>query len=532
MPLVNRKDIFKSGPDEDALTTDTFGQYLLNFGDLTTLGDRANGIFANADNVSLRNFGSVETSGLGAAGIFVQGENARIDNFGSVHTTGGFFGAFEFFSEGIFALGDHYHIANHGSVRVDGESSSCLVGVGEDGLVINFGALESSATDSAVIAAFGARSQAINAGQVTSSGERNGVMVVSGEDASALNLGNLLVTGHGNGMAGDTNTQLTNRGVIRFTLDDGFGDHSFGMVSVGDGSSQIGNFALIEMHGAFALGISALGRIPLNELGLDFEIVNAGRITTDGDLGIGVALGVGRFGFANAADGTIDNRGLIATDGDGAAGVVMIGDGHCLTNSGRITTDGGEVDDPRVGLFRAAGVVVSGDDARVENTRTGVIASANADSAAVELNVVERDGLPAAAMSSSLANFGHIEGEVLGGAGEETVINHGRIVGDVALGNGADTFVFGHGGSVSGDLFLGAGDDRVLIENGCGTAHVADFADGDRIDVSAFFARFEDLIARSTEQDGDVVIALDHNDQLVLANWQINGLQSGDFLFA
>lgn len=541
MPLFNRKNIFTSGFDEDALTASTFSQSLFNFGDLATSGDLANGVFANADDVSIRNFGAVETSGLGAAGIFVRGENARIENFGSVHTTGDFFGDFEFFSEGIFALGDHYYIANYGTVRVEGESSSCLAGVGEDGLAINFGGLESSATESAVIAAFGARSRAINEGQVTSSGGRTGVMVISGEDASALNVGTILVTGAAsNGMAGDANTHLTNRGVIRFTLDDSFGDPSFGMISI-VGESQISNFGLIEMHGAFAVGISALGRIPLGELGLDFEIVNAGRITTDGDLGIGVALGVGRFGFANAADGTIDNRGVIVTDGDGAAGVAMIGDGHCLTNSGQITTDGGEVDDPRVGLFRAAGVVVSGDEALVENTRTGVIESKNAGSAAVELNIVERDGLLNSDTSSTLENFGLIKGTavaVLGGDGQETVVNHGCILGDVDLGNGADRFVFGKGGTLSGDLLLGEGDDRVVVEDGSGKSLIADFVAGagsdDRIDVSAFFTNFDDLTAHSHQSGADVIIDLDHNDQLVLKNVQLlgpTGLTFDDFLF-
>jgi hypothetical protein len=107
----------------------------------------------------------------------------------------------------------------------------------------------------------------------------------------------------------------------------------------------------------------------------------------------------------------------------------------CVT--ARITTDGGAfVGDP-VGEMRAAGVVVSGDEAVVENTRTGIIESKNAASAAVELNVLERDGFPTADLSSSLENFGLIKGAgvaVLGGAGEETVVNHGHIVGDVDLG--------------------------------------------------------------------------------------------------
>ena len=68
----------------------------------------------------------------------------------------------------------------------------------------------------------------------------------------------------------------------------------------------------------------------------------------------------------------------------------------------------------------------------MENSRSGVIESKDAASAAVELNVLERPCLPVAGMSSTLENFGLIKGAgvaVLGGAGEENVINHGRIVG-------------------------------------------------------------------------------------------------------
>jgi hypothetical protein len=131
--------------------------------------------------------------------------------------------------------------------------------------------------------------------------------------------------------------------------------------------------------------------------------------------------------------------------------------------------------------FHAAGVLVSGDDVVVQNTSTGVIQSKDAASAAVELNVLERIGLPATGMSSLLENFGLIKGAglaVLGGAGQETVLNHGRIVGGVNLGDGADTFVFGAGGVLSGNLALGSGDDLVIIENGAGNTRIADFAAG------------------------------------------------------
>ena|SRR5258708_39035348 len=88
MAIINHRNIITSGFDEDALTTTMSGEHVRNFGRLTTTGDLANGIFADASNASIRNFGQIETSGLGAAGIFAEGEHAHIENFGSVVTHG------------------------------------------------------------------------------------------------------------------------------------------------------------------------------------------------------------------------------------------------------------------------------------------------------------------------------------------------------------------------------------------------------------------------------------------------------------
>jgi hypothetical protein len=534
MTKINFKNISTSGFDEDALTTTMSGKHVLNFGRLTTSGDLANGVFADANNASIGNFGRIETSGLGAAGIFAQGEHAHIENFGSVVTHGGVFDpdpsveGDEIFSEGIFANGDGFHIANYGRVHVEGESSTALLGVGADGLVINYGRLESSSILSGIIDARGDRSVAINAGHLTGTGDFTIGLSADGEDAVVFNYGKIAITDAEGaiGVSGfGDNTHVTNKGIIDIASNDSFGI----LARLGEGL-QVSNFGQIKTEGSFAVGIGSGG--------LDTQIVNAGHVTTEGNLAIGITLGVTRIGFVAAADGEIVNRGVIETEGDGAAGVVMIGDGHHLTNSGRITTDGGAFDSELLGPFRAAGVVVSGDDALVENTRSGVIRSEDAHSAAVELNIVERDGFPATEMSSRLDNFGLIMGAgvaVRGGAGQETVINHGRIVGDVVLGDGADTFVFGKGGNLAGDVFLGGGDDVVRIENGSGTSHIADFAagaaSGDVLDVSAFFSSFHDVQTHSRQHGNDVVITLDHDDQLVLGNVHLNALSAHDFLF-
>src|SRR6185295_19266346 len=56
MAIINFKNMVTVDFDGDALTTVTAGEFILNFGALTTFGDLANGIFAGANDVTVRNF--------------------------------------------------------------------------------------------------------------------------------------------------------------------------------------------------------------------------------------------------------------------------------------------------------------------------------------------------------------------------------------------------------------------------------------------------------------------------------------------
>jgi hypothetical protein len=536
---INFDNITTSGVDEDALTVFTPGEKLLNFGRLTTTGDLAEGIFAAADDVTIHNSSRIDTSGLGAAGIFALGQDATITNFGSVATHGGTFDPIpdeegdESFSDGITAFGDRFHITNYGRVSADGEFSSAMSGIGNDGAIVNNGLAENSSQDSIVIGVFGDRSQVINAGIArttasTPTDDGVAVLFVLGEDAVARNTG--LVSGTGtnitgiSGVVGDTH--VTNAGQVRID-----GDNSIGVLGVGD-NHEVTNVGTIVMHGDRSAGIAGNGSTRFDHPGTNNEVKNAGVIRTDGKLAVGAALGLDFNGFNQAASSTITNSGMIATHGDGSAAVVMAGDGHTLVNSGRLTSNGGELDSDTVGKFRAAGVVVTGNDALVQNT--GTIASRNSASAAVELNIVEREGLPAIETSSQLENSGHITAPdvaVLGGAGQETVINRGTIIGDVSLGDGSDAYTFGRCGVVRGDVALGSGDDLVRVENDSGRSQVADFTVGDDVaDVSAFYSSFDQVRANARQRGSDVVIRLDANDTLVLKNVDLNDLTAIDFV--
>src|SRR6266568_2910798 len=467
-PKINFKDenVVTYGENEDALVTFTAGEKVLNFGNLTTNGDLANGIFAHANDVWISNFGDIETFGREAAGILALGDDARLENYGSIVTHGD---PIVFTSDGMFAIGDRFYMVNHGSIRVEGFAASAMDALGDDGVIINYGEVDVFSDGSWSLATYGNRSTLVNFGHITASGFNDAGMVVAGEfpvaageGSAALNRGEVEITGEhcvGIGTTFDRDCTLTNAGTVDIT-----GDHDFGMLARGD-EHDIINSGLIETHGTYAIGISATGgRLGFFPNGFDENIVNTGHIITEGNHAIGVALGVYFTGFGTATDGQIINSGVIETVGDGAAGVLMNGNGHHLTNSGLISTDGGAFDGDPIGLLRAAGVVISGDDALIENTQAGVIRSADADSAAIELNVIiggvehGEPIVPIVDRSSEVENYGRIEGAaiaILGGDGQETVINHGSIVGDVDLGGGADTFVFGKGGTLAGNLSLG-----------------------------------------------------------------------------
>jgi hypothetical protein len=532
--IINRKNITTSGLDANALSTTTDGETIINFGDLITKGDLANGIYAGANKLLINNFGAIETFGLGAPGIHVQGDDAHTDNFGLIVTHGDHYPPLDSlhgFADGMSVEGDRFYLANHGRIQTEDKAASAMFGLGADGTIVNFGSVTcSSAARAAVLFADGDRSQVINAGQIAMSGPFYSALRVQGQDTSALNTGQILITGEGGiGIFGSGFDALTNKGVITTEA-----ASSGGILAFGD-SNQIANYGFIETTGSFSIGIVARGAGSV--LGLDNEIVNSGSIVTDGDLAIGVALGIRSNGFRPAADGEIVNRGVINTHGNGASGVVMAGDGHHLTNSGRITADGGAFNSG-ITVFHAAGVIVTGDGAFVENSRTGVIESKNAASAAVELNALARPGLDNTTTHAELDNYGLVKAAtvaVLGGDGDDTVVNLGQIVGDVVLGNGADTFVSGEASSLTGMLFLGGGDDLVDIEKGSRSMTIADFVAGpaanDIIDISAFYSNFADLKVHSYQQDKNVVIGLAGNNQLTLANVTLSALDANDFKF-
>jgi hypothetical protein len=563
-----------------------------NFSSIETTGRGAHGIFVNGANAHVDNFGSITTHGSSfdfdpnsdeddvfSDAIAVNGDRFHIANYGNLEVTGNFSSAAagigndgllvnygnvtsaSFFAITLGVFGDRSRVVNAGDITVSGAFSHVLLASGHSASATNFADIVFSADNpfigdetihSFIIHAIGTQAtasnfgnieiginasftagisiegdgaKAINFGNITSDATGSAGIDVSGEGASAINYGH--ITGGRFGMSDqDAEATLANHGTISGV--------SIGMLGV-----DVVNYGLIELRQPAGIAMYARGGFADQP-----HIVNAGHIVVDNQgmpngemMGIGVGLGAGH---AVSRDGTIENRGLIEARGDGAAGVKMtgfpdggrVGDIYHLTNTGRITTDGATLFD----FQSAAGVVVSADDAVIDNTRSGIIESKNATTAAVELNVHVFG--PIAGLSSLLENEGTLKGvgiAVLGAEGEETVINRGRIIGDVDLGDGNDTFIFGKRGSLQGDLFLRGGDDLVCVDKGAGIARVADFVagdtSGDAIDLSAFFASFSEIEARISQNGSDVVINLGHGNRLVLEQVQMSQLNANDFLF-
>ena len=208
-------------------------------------------------------------------------------------------------------------------------------------------------------------------------------------------------------LAGSGNT-VTNWGVI--STDD-----------VEPAMDGLGRDALVQNFGTIEAVAGGIGMRALGDVGPQAR--NTGTIFTQGDFGDGLNVQAG-------ADGEAVNSGSIRTEGDGAAGVFIVSSiAGQVTNSGSIETVGGVL-----GIFAAAGVDAAGLDVLVHNTRTGSIETHDPSSPAVSLNIRDvepasfRPGFLAADTQARLENEGLIRADqtaVLGGAGDETVINRG-----------------------------------------------------------------------------------------------------------
>lgn len=143
----------------------------------------------------------------------------------------------------------------------------------------------------------------------------------------------------------------------------------------------------------------------------------------------------------HGADQSLSNHGTIAAQ---TYGIITTGDGSRVLNEGSINAGIG------MSAFTA-------EDAELVNGRHGEI---DADQAGILL-------VGQANMITRFVNRGSITAEehgVLGGAANDVVVNRGKIVGDIDLGQGSDIFDGTHG-TVKGFITGNFGDDWYYIDS-------------------------------------------------------------------
>jgi Ca2+-binding RTX toxin-like protein len=244
--------------------------------------------------------------------------------------------------------------------------------------------------------------------------------------------------------------------------DSGSFDHSlvwneygavFTVSALSSGSSAVG-FSSYSSNASFRN--DGLWRIRGDEtaIGLDswngdpFAFDNAGRFYVHGrESALGARLHYG---------GSFNNDGVIKVNGSalGAIGVDLDGGPFTFSNRGKIiVADESDATDS-VGLLFSHDESI---DATVFNA--GVIRG--------DYAIKETDnslgGEPAATL---LDNIGVLRGAVDMGDGDDEIDNSGLIDGEVLLGDGDDVYVEIARGTVSGGIYAGRGDDRVIADIG------------------------------------------------------------------
>lgn len=198
-------------------------------------------------------------------------------------------------------------------------------------------------------------------------------------------------------------------------------------------------FRAIYENGTLNTKVTLEGRISGSDSGVystgtnfNLTVAHGGKLTASS---YAAATSYGT-NFALTNDGWIQ--------GTGATAVRLHGDAAHVVNNARITADS-----------NASGIFITGDAARIENEKGGTISGGIGIWFAQDEDAI-----------GHLTNNGKIvslrDQAVVGSNGQDVMINHGKIVGTVGLGNGDDRFD-NRGGTISVKDIRGHGGDDTLI---------------------------------------------------------------------
>ena len=329
--------------------------------------------------------------------------------------------------------------------------------------------------------------------------------VDNGDDIILLDGVTMTSTGDIFGTAGNADFSLTLNGTI-YASDD-IAEGTLGVFTVEDPLTiNIGASAqLFSLDDGFVFGaaggeelnliLNHAGTSQMEEVflftstGLIANVVNTGTIMTSGDSG-----GQAQSAFDLSHTATITNSGTIST--------------AFTTYTGFTST--------------TVATIQSDDDLTVNNS--GDILSGNGVAIASFIFSGE---------TFDLTNSGYIEGDIYGGdnsASIDTVINSGRVDGNITLNDGDDTYD-GRGGSVQGTIDGGEGADILDVRNGFVAGEVLGGLGDDIYYVSDADTALVENASEGTDRvfsEADVFILGENFENLTLIGGDTDGIGNSD----
>ena len=517
------------------------GVAILNGGDIS---GAFNGISSLGDDFSLRNNGGGTISSDSRAVDLTDGDNLTVDNSGDILGTG------DQRNGTLYVDGtvDNLDLTNLGSGLIDAG-----VGNSGDGVSVQVGAEGDLSNDSinitnrGTIAGRGQAEFAPGEGRLTANGS-SGVRFFNGSGAeqadvsgeftntgsitAEVNVGFLggFVVEDGVGYDGT----ISNSGLIsgpRNGLYIGNADHELTIENEGNGRIESGSRALnldgdnvtVNNRGSIVgTGDQRNGTLYVDGTGDNIAINNLGRGVIDageGNSGSGVSIQVGTAG--GLSDGSDDTETSVD-----------------VVNNSIIQGRGTENVPAGLRLFVGSGLDASTFTGDITNGRNGLIASEQDAGILIEEGItfngeINNEGTiqggnglainAAGALGDiSLTNSaqGNLEGAVVLGEGNDTLLNNSSDDLNITGGGGDDTLTGGAGVNIY-DFALSSGQDTIT-----------DFQTSqDVLDLGAFFSDATEVLGVTTQVGSDAFIDLGSDNSLTLANLDAGALTADNFAF-
>ena len=517
------------------------GVAILNGGDIS---GAFNGISSAGDSFSLRNNGGGTISSDSRAVDLTDGDNLTVANSGDILGTG------DQRNGTLYVDGtvDNLNLTNSGGGLIDAG-----VGNSGDGVSVQVGAEGDLSNDSinitnrGIIAGRGQAEFAPGEGRLTANGS-SGVRFFNGSGAEQADVsGEFINTG--------SITAEVNVGFLGgFVVEDGVGYdgtiRNSGLISGPRNGLYIGNAdhqLVIENEGN---GRIESGSRALNLDGDNVTVNNRGSIVGTGDQRNGTLYvdGTGdNIAINNLGRGVIDagegNSGSGVSIQVGAAGGLSDGSDDTETsvdvvNNSIIQGRGTENVPAGLRLFVGSGLETSTFTGDITNDRNGVIASEQDAGILIEEGIIFNgeinnkgkiqggNGLAINAAGAlgdiSLTNAaqGNLEGAVVLGEGNDTLLNNSSDDLNITGGGGDDTLTGGAGVNIY-DFALSSGQDTIT-----------DFQTSqDVLDLGAFFSDATEVLGVTTQVGSDAFIDLGSDNSITLANLDAGALTADNFAF-